>query len=74
MMRCRPIYTSMDPNAKLQPQLGEPPSDLGRCSQLIGMLIYLKVPAHDISFPVGVVSQFMDSPGDCHWDAIFNGF
>ncbi|XP_070044037.1 uncharacterized mitochondrial protein AtMg00810-like [Nicotiana tomentosiformis] len=70
MMGCRPIDSPMDPNAKLLPGQGEPLRDPTRCRRLIGKLNYLTVTRPDISFPVSVVSQFMDSLCDSHWDAV----
>ncbi|RVW58902.1 Retrovirus-related Pol polyprotein from transposon RE2 [Vitis vinifera] len=46
--------------------LGDP----GRYRRLVGKLNYLTITHPDISFPVSVVSQFLQSPCDSHWDAI----
>ncbi|XP_019229438.1 PREDICTED: uncharacterized protein LOC109210472 [Nicotiana attenuata] len=59
----------MDPNAKLLPGQGDPLRDLSRYGRLVGKLNYLTVTRPDISFPMSVVSQSMDSPCDSHWDA-----
>ena len=37
---------------------------------LVGKLNYLTVTRPVISFPVSVVSQFMTSPCDSHWEAV----
>ncbi|KAL0379296.1 UNVERIFIED_CONTAM: Retrovirus-related Pol polyprotein from transposon RE2 [Sesamum radiatum] len=37
--------------------------------RLVGKLIYLTVTRPDISFAVGLVSQFMDKPRSVHWEA-----
>ncbi|XP_070011383.1 secreted RxLR effector protein 161-like [Nicotiana sylvestris] len=66
----RLVDTSMDPNSKLLPGRGVPLSDSARYMRLIGKLNYLTMTRPDISFPVSVVSQFMDSPCDSHWDAV----
>ncbi|RVX15929.1 Retrovirus-related Pol polyprotein from transposon RE2 [Vitis vinifera] len=42
----------------------------GRYRRLIGKLNYLTITRPDISFPISVVSQFLQSPCDSHWDAI----
>ncbi|XP_070044448.1 isoamylase 3, chloroplastic isoform X1 [Nicotiana tomentosiformis] len=68
MMGCRPIDSPMDP--KLLPGQGEPLRDPTRYRRLVGKLNYLTVTRPGISFPVSVVSQFMDSPRDSHWDAV----
>ncbi|KAM3343314.1 hypothetical protein P3S68_025403 [Capsicum galapagoense] len=70
MMGYRPIDTPMDPNAKLLPGQREPLSDPERYRRLVEKLNYLTMIRPDISFPVSVVSQFMTSPCDSHWDAV----
>ncbi|XP_070020020.1 secreted RxLR effector protein 161-like [Nicotiana sylvestris] len=69
MTGCRPVNTLIDPNSKFLPGQGEPLSDLARYRRLVGKLNYLTVTIPDISFLVSVVSQFMASPCDSHWDA-----
>ncbi|RVW96833.1 Retrovirus-related Pol polyprotein from transposon TNT 1-94 [Vitis vinifera] len=49
---------------------GEPLGDPGRYRRLVGKLNYLTITRPDISFPVSVVSQFLQSPCDSHWDAM----
>ncbi|RVW84338.1 Retrovirus-related Pol polyprotein from transposon RE2 [Vitis vinifera] len=70
MLDCKPINTHMDPNVKLVPGQGEPLGDPGRYRRLVGKLNYLTITRPDISFPVSVVSQFLQSPCDSHWDAV----
>ena len=60
----------MDPNVKLIPGQGEPLRDPGRYRRLVGKLNYLTITRPDISFLVSVVSQFLHSPCDSHWDAV----
>nr|XP_025884264.1 uncharacterized protein LOC112940418 [Solanum lycopersicum] len=69
-MGCRPIDTPMDPNVKLLLGQREPVSYLERYRRLVGKLNYLTVTRPDISFLVSVVSQFMTSPCDSHWEAV----
>nr|XP_025702512.1 uncharacterized protein LOC112803216 [Arachis hypogaea] len=59
----------MDPNTKLSPDQGEPLADPGRYRRLISRLNYLTVTRPDISFATSILSQFLDSPCDSHWDA-----
>ena len=66
MLDCKPIDTPMDPNVKLVPGQGEPLGDPGRYRRLVGKLNYLTITRPDISFPVSVVSQFLQSPCDSH--------
>ncbi|RVW44081.1 Retrovirus-related Pol polyprotein from transposon TNT 1-94 [Vitis vinifera] len=70
MLDCKPVDTPMDPNVKLVPGQGEPLGDPGRYRRLVGKLNYLTITRPDISFPVSVVSQFLQSPCDSHWDAM----
>ena len=64
MLNCKPVDTPMDPNVKLVPRQKEPLRDLGRYRRLVGRLNYLTITQLDISFPVSVVSQFLQSPCD----------
>ena len=43
----------------------------GMYQRLGGKLIYLSHTRSDISYAVGVVSQFMHSPKNCHVEAIY---
>nr|CAN80547.1 hypothetical protein VITISV_010898 [Vitis vinifera] len=70
MLDCKPVDTPMDPNVKLVPGQGEPLGDPGRYRRLVGKLNYLTITRPDISFPVSVVSQFLQSPCDSHWDVV----
>ncbi|RVW97625.1 Retrovirus-related Pol polyprotein from transposon RE2 [Vitis vinifera] len=70
MLDCKPVDTPMDPNVKLVPGQGEPLGDPGRYRRLVGKLNYLTITRPNISFPVSVVSQFLQSPCDSHWDAV----
>ena len=60
----------MDPNVKLIPGQGEPLGDPGRYRRLVGKLNYLTITHPDIFFPTSVVSQFLQSPSDSHWDVV----
>ena len=68
MLDCKPIDTPMDSNVKLIPGQGEPLQDQGRYRRLVGKLNYLTITWPDISFPLSIVSQFLQSPCDSHWD------
>ena len=70
MLDCKPVDTSMDPNVKLVPSQGELLRDPERYRRLVGKLNYLTITRPDISFPMSVVSQFLQSPCDSHWDAV----
>ena len=66
MLDCKPVDTHMDPNVKLVPGQGESLRDPGRYRRLVGKLNYLTITQSDISLPVSVVSQFLQSPCDSH--------
>ena len=70
MLECKPIDTPMDPNVKLVPGQGEPLRDPERYRRLVGKLNYLTITWLDISFLMSVVSQFLQSPCDNHWDVV----
>ena len=72
MLDCKLVDTPMDPNVKLVLGQGESLGDPGRYRQLVGKLNYLTITRPDISFPVSVVSQFLQSPCDSHWDAVIH--
>ena len=56
LMSSKSVDTPMDPNTKLLPNQGK--------------LNYLTVTHPDISFAVSVVSQFLNSPCEDHWNAV----
>ncbi|MCI48914.1 hypothetical protein A2U01_0070157, partial [Trifolium medium] len=70
MLDCKPVDTPMDPNVKLQQNQGEPYPDPCRYRRLAGKLNYLTISRPDILFAVSVVSQFLNSPCDSHWNAV----
>ena len=70
MLDCKLVDTPMDPNVKLVPGQGEPLRDPGRYRRLVGRLNYLTITRLDISSPVSVVSQFLQSPCDSQWDVM----
>ena len=63
---CKPVDTPMDSNVKLVPSQGESLGDPRRYRRLVGKLNYLTITRPDISFPVSIVSQFLQSPYDSH--------
>ena len=70
MLDYKPVDTPMDPNVKLVPRHGKSLGDPGRYRRLVGQLNYFTITQPDISFLVSVLSQFLQSPCDSHWDAI----
>nr|KYP51533.1 Copia protein [Cajanus cajan] len=70
MTDCRPIDNPMDPNQKLMTNQGELFTDPERYRRLVGKLIYLTITRPDLSFAVGIVSQFMQAPHIDHWNVV----
>lgn len=56
----------MEPNLKLKKDEGEALKDAIKFRQLVGSLIYLTITRPEISYSVGVVSQFMQNPTTSH--------
>ena len=70
MLDYKLVDTPMDPNVKLVPGQGEPLRYPGRYQRLVRRPNYLTITRPDISFPVRIVSQFLQSPCDSHWDTV----
>lgn len=62
----QPIDTPMDLGDKLIPNQGETYSNTRRYIRLVGKLDYLNVTYPNITFTVGVVSQFLNTCQE-HW-------
>ncbi|GAV86084.1 hypothetical protein CFOL_v3_29517 [Cephalotus follicularis] len=69
MLGCKPVDIPMDPHQKFGIDDGSPLTDVHQYRSLIGKFLYLNVTRPDISFAVGVLSQFMQAPQKTHWDA-----
>ena len=70
MLDCKPVDTPLDSNVKLVLGKGELLRDPGRYRRLVGNLNYFTITRLDISFLVSVVSQFLQSSCDSHWDVV----
>jgi len=70
LVSSKSVDTPMDPNTKLLPNHGEPICDPEQYRRLVGKLNYLIVTRPDISFAVSVVSQFLNSPCEDHWNVV----
>ncbi|XP_074377149.1 secreted RxLR effector protein 161-like [Apium graveolens] len=69
MINCRPAPTPMEQNLKLKANIEKELKNVRTYRTLVGSLIYLTITRPDISFSVGVVSQFMQKPRKPHLDA-----
>jgi hypothetical protein len=70
MSECKPAATPMESDLKSWEKIEGVPVDKGRYQRLVGKLIYLAHTRPDISFAVGVVSQFMHDPCVYHLEAV----
>ena len=61
MTDCRFVSTPLDRNLKLRPDLGAAYNEK-RFWQIVGSLIYLTITRPDLSYPMGVIIQFMQRP------------
>ena len=61
MADCKSISTPLDRIVKLRHDSGKV-CDPTRLRQIVGSLIYLTITRPDLSYPVGVISQFMARP------------
>lgn len=67
LLGAKPSSIPMEAHLKLQDSTGCALSDASVYRRLVGQLIYLTITRPDISYPV--LSQFMSSPTDVHWQA-----
>ncbi|MCO5563234.1 hypothetical protein L7F22_016871 [Adiantum nelumboides] len=69
MTACKPIDTPLDQNVKLVDD-GHYIDDVTMYRKMVVSLIYLTITRPDLSYAVGVVSQFMQKPCKSHLDAV----
>ncbi|XP_058217582.1 uncharacterized mitochondrial protein AtMg00810-like [Rhododendron vialii] len=70
MLGCKPADSPIELNHHLSGDMGER-TDKERYQRLVGRLIYLAHTRPDITYAVGVVSQFMHDPRISHLDAVY---
>ena len=70
MADCKPIAMPLDVNAKLSAQVGDVLEDVTMYRKIVGSLIYLTIMRPDLSYTVGLESQFMQLPRKPHLDAV----
>lgn len=71
MMACKPMMsTPLEQNIKLRADCGDEVEDITMYRKMVGSLIYMTITRPDLSYAVGLVSQFMQSTCKPHLDAI----
>ena len=69
MADCKPVSTPLDRTVKLRPDTGKVCNPTRFC-QIVGSLIYLTITRPDLSYAVGVISQFMARPTEEHLQCV----
>ncbi|KAL0309234.1 UNVERIFIED_CONTAM: Retrovirus-related Pol polyprotein from transposon RE2 [Sesamum radiatum] len=69
LLGTKPVDTPMNSNPDFWNDDGNYLKNKTKYRRFVGKLIYLTVTRPDISFAVGLVSQFMDKPRSVHWEA-----
>ncbi len=62
MTGCKPISIPLEQNVKLSADEGDLVEDTTMYRRIVGSLIYMTITRPDLSYVVGVVSQFMQTP------------
>ncbi|MCO5587900.1 hypothetical protein L7F22_041852 [Adiantum nelumboides] len=70
MANCKPISTPLDQNLKLRIDEGEELDDATMYCKIVGSFIYMTISRPDLSYAVGLVSQFMQLPRKQHLDSV----
>ncbi len=70
MTGCKPILIPLEQNVKLSANEGDLVEDTTMYKCIVGSLIYMTITRLDLSYVVGVVSQFMQTPQKPHLDTV----
>ena len=70
-IECKPVFTPMDPNHKLEEAKEEPVVDKRMYQRLVGRLIYFAHTRPNITYSVSVINQFMYDPREPHLQAAY---
>jgi hypothetical protein len=70
MTGCKPISIPLEQNVKLSANEGDLVKDITMYRRIVGSLIYMTITRPNLSYAVGVVSQFMQTPQKPHLDAV----
>ncbi|XP_016172581.1 uncharacterized protein LOC107614972 [Arachis ipaensis] len=71
LLGAKPASTPMEYTTSLSMDSGSPLPDATMYRRLVGRLLYLTNTIPDLSYLVGCLSQFMDSPTDAHLTAAY---
>ena len=63
----QPVRTPINAYTDLWDESGPIFEDVTQYNRLVGKLIYLTITRPDITYDVGLVSQFMHKPRKVHW-------
>jgi hypothetical protein len=70
MTGCKPISIPLEQNVKLSADERDLVEDTTMYRRIVGSLIYMTITRPDLSYAVGVVNQFMQTPRKPHLDAV----
>jgi len=70
MMGCKLISIPLEQNVKLSADEGNLVEDTTMYRRILGSLIYMTIIRLDLSYVIGVVSQFMQTPRKPHLDVL----
>jgi hypothetical protein len=70
MMGCKLISIPLEQNVKLNADEGNLVEDTTMYRRILGSLIYMTIIRLDLSYVIGVVSQFMQTPRKPHLDVL----
>jgi hypothetical protein len=70
MKGCKPISIPLEQNVKLSVDEGDLVQDTTMYKHIVGSLIFMTITRPDLSYAVGMVGQFMQTPRKPHVDAV----
>ncbi len=70
MTGCKPISIPLEQNVKLSADEEDLVEDITMYKCIVGSLIYMTITRPDLSYAVGVMNQFMQTPRKPHLDAV----
>jgi hypothetical protein len=70
MIRCKPISIPLEQNVKLSVYEGDLVEDTTMYKCVVGSLIYMTITRPYLSYAIGVVNQFMQTPQKPHLDVV----